>query len=348
METKDWSSSKRIKELLGTLPYPSSTTKIDISDIDQHVNDEERKKIDEEIELLLGKKYIYIFQKSDLKSNGRIQIGRLELDTSGNITRFIPDSDSGSIQRVLDTVKAVSIFDVMNRDVKEAALIRKVFEIKPMRTRGRFRRKIMNFMQGETQRSCEVTNESIEAIMASLEPNEDNKVLSICGTGDVPLAFLEYGCSVDAIDLDQKKIELAKESLTLLSEGHLHEFLSGEKSGFEMESMNRRLYFMRDLEPTAIALAFLHRQASAFDATEKVGFKRVALSLDWTNVDHSQSNTLKAIARNAKRIHFQQGSILEALSEKRYSKVWLSNIIFFTRNKSLILLHNFSLHSRNP
>lgn len=96
-----------------------------------------------------------------------------------------------------------------------------------------------------SKRSVEVTNESIVAIVGALEPNDQDKILSICGTGDIPLALSEFGCHVDAVDLDPNKIRLAKENLKLLEDGDFNSFLSVGMEAFRGEASRRNAYFSK-------------------------------------------------------------------------------------------------------
>jgi len=54
------------------------------------------------------------------------------------------------------------------------------------------------------------TNESLEAIITGLEPNSEDNVLTICGSGDQAFALLEFGCQVIAIDENPQQICYAK------------------------------------------------------------------------------------------------------------------------------------------
>ena len=63
----------------------------------------------------------------------------------------------------------------------------------------------------------EVTNESIDAVLAGLNPNKEDRILSVCGTGCIPLALLAYAGSVDAVDINQKQLDYVQKQLELLN-----------------------------------------------------------------------------------------------------------------------------------
>ncbi len=73
------------------------------------------------------------------------------------------------------------------------------------------------------------TNESILGIVASLSVKKDDAVLSVCGSGDVPFALLEYAKFVCACDISIDQINYAKYRLAQLNQGRYEEFFNTPK-----------------------------------------------------------------------------------------------------------------------
>jgi len=89
-------------------------------------------------------------------------------------------------------------------------------------------------------------NEILPAIMESLEPKETDEVLSICGSIDQPLAFLEYAKSVVAVDNQITQLEFAYDRLRHVKSRKFKKF---RQHGIEPEEtqhtlvLNRNKYF---------------------------------------------------------------------------------------------------------
>ena len=85
------------------------------------------------------------------------------------------------------------------------------------------------------------TNENLFSIMEGLDLQEDDVVLSICGSGDQPLAILETASEVHAIDSNPKQIEIANYGIRCLERSKFKKFLSSaNKSG---QGIDREPYF---------------------------------------------------------------------------------------------------------
>jgi hypothetical protein len=63
------------------------------------------------------------------------------------------------------------------------------------------------------------TNESLAGIVRGLDVGPDDRVLSICGSGDQPLAILEKAESVAAIDVDSEQMAYAMARVDLIRLG---------------------------------------------------------------------------------------------------------------------------------
>ena len=68
------------------------------------------------------------------------------------------------------------------------------------------------------------TNESLEAIIIGLEVNPEDKVLTICGSGDQPLAFIEKTKNLTIVDHMERQIKLFLYRKKILKSGKYSEF----------------------------------------------------------------------------------------------------------------------------
>lgn len=74
------------------------------------------------------------------------------------------------------------------------------------------------------------TNENIEQIIAGLQPNPDDRILAICGSGDQAFALAEHGARIYAVDNDPEQIAYAKQRASLLAQRRYDVFLSINRS----------------------------------------------------------------------------------------------------------------------
>ncbi len=75
------------------------------------------------------------------------------------------------------------------------------------------------------------TNESLDAIMAGLDVNSADSILSVAGCGDQVFAFTELAKKVRVADINPKQIELTLKRMELLSKGDYEGFLNVEQFG---------------------------------------------------------------------------------------------------------------------
>lgn len=68
------------------------------------------------------------------------------------------------------------------------------------------------------------TNESLESVVQGLDVGSDDRVLSICGSGDQPLAMLEKAASVVAIDVNSEQLTYAMARFDLIRIGRFSLF----------------------------------------------------------------------------------------------------------------------------
>lgn len=190
----------------------------------------------------------------------------------------------------------------------------------------------------------DVTNESLKAIVGALSPTEEDRILSICGTGCVPFALLIDGGSVDAIDIDKSMTAEAKRRLSQIQECDYHGFLN-IKAPWAMEESNQRSdFFSRGVKysfsPPEGEQRFVvdHYRHQFMDATRANGtylrmldipllgpdFQKIA---PYVGFDFSEAKRLQRLRKKSSRINFHEGDIVDYLERKEFSKVWLSNII---------------------
>jgi len=102
----------------------------------------------------------------------------------------------------------------------------------------------------QTQNDCEeilfyTTNESIPSIIEGLSPSERDRILAVCGSGDQPLALLEY-CKVITTDIRPEQIEILFQKIDMLKRNKFIDFLEfSKKETSFLEEVNklRREYF---------------------------------------------------------------------------------------------------------
>ena len=76
------------------------------------------------------------------------------------------------------------------------------------------------------------TNESLNSIIKGINPNPEDKILAILGSGDQAIALAKSSKYIDAIDNDSNQIEYAKDRINLLKEKKFEEFLRGYKGKY--------------------------------------------------------------------------------------------------------------------
>lgn len=127
------------------------------------------------------------------------------------------------------------------------------------------------------------TNESLDAIMASMELNESDSVLTVLGSGDQALAMLEYGCNVVAVERDLLQGAYAMEMIRTLENADYKKFFSDYRYeyGTEVKYMARNSYFSKKgrLGKIRNKLRNLQvRQGDILELPEEGAFSKVYLS----------------------------------------------------------------------
>ncbi len=72
-----------------------------------------------------------------------------------------------------------------------------------------------------------ITNESLDKIMAGMHPQDGQRFLAVCGSGDVPIALSEFG-EVVSFDNNEAQIAYAEIHKQILAQGDFYHFLDPE------------------------------------------------------------------------------------------------------------------------
>lgn len=99
-----------IKEQKSQLTSPYAFKDIDLSIFSDTVD---TKEISKSVELMLGQSYLYIYRKdiTDAENpHANVQIGRLEIDDSSNMSNFIPDADISLVSETFYILKDIPFF----------------------------------------------------------------------------------------------------------------------------------------------------------------------------------------------------------------------------------------------
>lgn len=100
-----------IKEQKSQLTSPYAFKDIDLSIFSDTVD---TKEISKSVELMLGQSYLYIYRKdiTDAENpHANVQIGRLEIDDSSNMSNFIPDADISLVSETFYILKDIPFFN---------------------------------------------------------------------------------------------------------------------------------------------------------------------------------------------------------------------------------------------
>lgn len=87
------------------------------------------------------------------------------------------------------------------------------------------------------------TNENLEAIVLALQPNNNDKILAVCGSGDQAFALLENAKEVWCVDNNKAQIKYLKERLHALKRGDHKAFLPKTKDSNDSELNIQEGYF---------------------------------------------------------------------------------------------------------
>ncbi len=126
-----------------------------------------------------------------------------------------------------------------------------------------------------------LTNESLEAIVAGLNPQHTDKILAIGGSGDQALALAEFADSVIVADINPAQIELIKHRIAAIKSGDIDEVFNFEwnrenpqnvfsRNGYfrrkRLENIRNKIEVIEVLEPIDIIKASSAYPAESLDS----------------------------------------------------------------------------------
>jgi hypothetical protein len=151
------------------------------------------------------------------------------------------------------------------------------------------------------------TNESIEAVIAGLDPKEDDVILANGGSFDIPVAILEYGARVIVVDSNHYQTLYCRLRARMLQEKDYQGFLRGIATGKKCEIFMRR-------GPREFAAESVERRNNYF----------------------AQPGRLDRIAGMLNKLEILDEADIFEIAPKisRYDKAFLSNCIGYDGNSS--------------
>ena len=180
----------------------------------------------------------------------------------------------------------------------------------------------------------DVTNESLDAIMAGLDPQKEDIILSTCGTGCIPIALAEYAERIDAVDIESHTLTYTQELMELLKGEKFTEFVSRGTYWSPEEGKQRRAYFSRGVQfsgnqPVNSDLRIV------MDLLMILGSDEFSLDGGQSEPDYSNCKRLHKIRDNLGRVKLIHGDIKDAMDQNTYTKIFLSNVIGYQDNDFL-------------
>ena len=140
------------------------------------------------------------------------------------------------------------------------------------------------------------TNESLEAIIAGLDLKEDDRVLSIAGSGDQAFAILEFAESVHAVDISKHQVDFMNGRIEALKRGDYEAFLD-ERTRRISQSESETDYFRKAgrLQRIQNKLSGLSvKRSNIFRAGKRGEFSKIYLSNSFYYY-HSKTNPFFAL-----------------------------------------------------
>lgn len=158
----------------------------------------------------------------------------------------------------------------------------------------------LSFKRGLRHDPFSRSNETLNVIVKGLDIQPADRVLSICGSGDQPAAFLSQGARVLAVDRYQDQITFAKRRINLLRRGLLKEFLEFPREDEDYKLIwGRNNSFLReeiDIDNINLRrLKFAKGDIFSLDPETYQEFNKVYLSNAWPI---RLNNSLKSFAEN--------------------------------------------------
>jgi len=102
------------------------------------------------------------------------------------------------------------------------------------------------------------TNESLSAIIAGLDPQPEDTIVAIAGSGDQAFALLESGARVIAVDHNSKQIDFIKNRIQLLEQRDDNGFLFVEQADEYIDDLKDCLASRNDYFLSQCRLDIIH------------------------------------------------------------------------------------------
>ena len=180
-------------------------------------------------------------------------------------------------------------------------------------------------------------NESIPSIIAGLNPNENDIILAIGGSGDQAFALLEFGCKVCVVDYNPAQINYIKEVIQNIKQNNFNFFINIEnndnvskkiKQNTNIDFFELRTKYFNNLErfekirSNIDKLILIEPAQSIFEFVKNtnLNFSKIYLSNIYT--------TMSNYSRNGDKGHFDFSEFSNSL-EIICSKLFSNGIIYF-------------------
>lgn len=149
------------------------------------------------------------------------------------------------------------------------------------------------------------TNESLDAIVQSMQLTRNDNVLTILGSGDQALAMLEYARLVVAIDNIPEQAKYAQKQAALISEGNFEKFLARKTHAISNSYMRMQKYFKTPGRLEAIKKRIKHLriiEGDIFKDSPGNKFSRIYLSnaLGYLHINESPEQNMRLLVERLK------------------------------------------------
>ena len=145
-------------------------------------------------------------------------------------------------------------------------------------------------------------NESLPSIIAGLDPQKEDAILAIGGSGDQAFALLEFGCRVYVIDYDNSQINFIKSVFQILKNRDFDSFIYRENNDKISQFIKER-----------IGVDMFEQRNTYFNNQER--FNKICSNLDNLTIIEPAQSIFDFLEQN----HSSKNSLM-------FSKIYLSNI----------------------
>lgn len=122
-----------------------------------------------------------------------------------------------------------------------------------------------------------ITNECLESIINGLQPNKEDYILSICGSGDQAFTLASKGSKVLTVDTDLDQIEYAKSRYNFLKKGNLNEFMNPKERDSRLRYIGNKNFLLSTIKKSS-ELDIEFRVGNIFYDFDSSHFSKIYLS----------------------------------------------------------------------